>query len=111
MTVQGDAGDGDINTIIRRFGVLAAAPPDAAQFSDFIAPGSLQEAFDVIDHATDLWSQLPGEVRAGLTPREFAALVTDPSRRDELVSRGILPALPPSVGSSPAQPVSADSAG
>jgi len=74
LTVQADAEDADINTIVRRFGITGHLPENARipSYGDFTDVHDFQSAQNAIRHAQEQFDALPAEVRA--------AFLNDPQR-------------------------------
>lgn len=103
MTDRSFKDECDINKIVEicmRTGF--PDPPDTLQYADFSnMPGSLQEAFDMIDDAGDKFAALPSDVRKAFDndPLQFLLSFQDPAKKDLLVAHGLIdvPATTPQV--------------
>lgn len=96
VTKQSFKDECDINVIMRQYtqtGVLPA-PVREAWYGDFSNVGDFQDCQNRVGAAVAAFEALPAEVRAHFEndPAEIVAAFEDPSRVDELVKLGIMPA-------------------
>lgn len=116
LTVQSDAEDADINTIVRRFGITGSLPqgiriPDYADYEGIF---DFQSAQNAIIAAKEAFYALPADVRAEFAndPQQLLQFAADPANRERLVQMGLAdpqaaPAAPPApVDVPPATPPS-----
>lgn len=107
-TVQADAEDADINTIVRRFNITGQLPaggirvPEFADYEDVFDFHSAQLAILV---AEQTFMQIPADVRARFhnDPGEFLHFAADPGNIDALREMGL--AMPKPVEIVPVVPV------
>lgn len=93
-TVQSDAIDADINTIVRRFGITGKLPTDV----DFVtnldlteAPNTYQAVMDILIAAQNSFGEMPADVRARFNndPGRFMDFCSDPENLDEMRKLGL----------------------
>lgn len=93
LTVQSDAADADINTIVSRFGIGAEMPlsVNMPSYQDFEDVFDYQTAQNVLIQARDAFMSLPAKVRSRFDndPHEFMQFVYDPANGDELIALGL----------------------
>lgn len=96
LTVQADAEQADINTIVRKFGVTGMLPygnlqPVYDDFTDY--PTDYHTAMNLIRGADSAFMDLPAEVRSAFNNDAglFLDAVQDPSQYDRLSSLGLVP--------------------
>lgn len=94
LTVQSDAIDADINTIVRRFGITGQMPesivmPSFQDFGDNVF--DFRSAVETLAMAEDAFMQIPAEVRAKFAndPHEFMKFCFDPKNADEMLKLGL----------------------
>lgn len=94
MTDRSFKDECDINKIVER--CLRVGWPDDpgnAQYGDFAnMPGTLQEAFDMIDDAGEKFAALPSATRKAFDndPLQFLLSFQDPAKKDLLVAHGLI---------------------
>lgn len=98
-TVQSDAVDADINTIVRRFGITGQMPvnPVLPKFQDYEEVFDYRTAVERITMAQEHFMALPAQVRIKFDndPQKFLEFVDDPANGDELVKLGLrVPVVP-----------------
>lgn len=109
-TQQGPTSDCDINVLVRRFGIDKEPPPlallDPSQFGEFDDSMSLADALGVVNHARNLFMQLPPQLRErfGNEPAVMWEFVNDPKNAEEAVRIGLLRARSPQDARSPSGP-------
>lgn len=109
LTKQSMAAETDINQIVARH-IAHDAPFFAdgrATYGDFFGFGDYHASLDAVMQAQEEFAKLPAAVRehSENDPGKFLAMVYDPSRRDELVKLGLLPAAVPAAAPAVPDPV------
>lgn len=99
LTVQSDANDADINTIVRNFGITGRMPenPRVPQYADFdVGVTDYKSALDAVRAADAAFMELPAETRAFFDndPQRLLEFVSDPLKVDEARKMG-LPSVAP----------------
>lgn len=94
LTVQSDAIDADINTIVKRFGITGQLPSNLEYVTNVdlsVAPDTFQGALDVLDRARETFMQMPADVRARFVndPALFMDFVSNPANLDEMRKMGL----------------------
>lgn len=93
VTVQDEAGEADINTIVRRFAVTGTLPPlpDVSQFRDVSNVPDFRTLLDRVRYAEDQFARLPSGIREKFRNdvSEFMEFVNDPSNDAEIVALGL----------------------
>lgn len=120
LTVQSDAVDADINTIVRRFGITGALPeqlPYVTNLDLSEAPDTFRGAMEILERARDTFMELPAAVRTRFDndPALFMDFCSDPANLPEMRKLGLAvpeparpaPEVPPTSGSSPGPAVPA----
>lgn len=108
------AEDCDINTIVRRFGLLGELPPPAAldpsYYGDFDMDMTLSDAIRRIEAAEQRFAELPVAVRTRFenSPAKLWDFVMDDRNREEARKLGLLGAELPSDARSASTPTSGD---
>lgn len=96
LTLQSQAAEADINTILKRFGVTGQLPmPERLPvFQDFAEIFDFRTALDQVREAQRLFMQVPADVRGRFQndPQRFVEFCSDPANQDELVKLGLAPA-------------------
>lgn len=94
LTIQADAEDADINTIVKRFGLTGQLPsnvrmPVSADVADAV---SYHEAMNVISEAKQGFMQFPADVRArfGNDPANMITFLENPDNREEAERLGLV---------------------
>lgn len=94
LTVQSDAVDADINTIVRRFGITGKLPTELpfvtnVDLSD--APNTFSGALEILEAAREQFMAMPADVRARFDnePGLFMDFVSDPANLDEMRKLGL----------------------
>lgn len=94
LTVQADAVDADINTIVKRFGLTGELPygvrvPEYADYSDI--PSDYQSALQFISDADASFMEFPATVRSRFDndTAKFLDFVSNPSNVDEAIALGL----------------------
>lgn len=81
LTVQSDAEDADINTIVRRFGLTGQLPSNvrAPLSMDFTEIFDFQSAMNAVRAAEEAFAEMPWEVRKRFdnNPHEFVEFCTE----------------------------------
>lgn len=108
LTVQEQAEDADINTIVRRFGLTGQLPENVAipRTGDFTTITDYHGAMNIVAAADSAFMEMPANVRARFDndPGKFLDFCYDPKNRDEALSLGLLrDDLPPSPLNVPPQ--------
>lgn len=109
LTKQSDAGDADINTIVRRARQAGGLPPASAvpKYGDFTSLDSFHGAMSQVREAQIAFSQLPSAVRSACSndPGVFLEMVHDEEGLQELLELGLDPGrLPESARVAPEPP-------
>lgn len=110
-TVQSQAEEADINTIVKNFGVTGRVPqsvrvPMYGDFTDSVS--DYRTAVEAVMAAEESFMKMPAELRARLNndPQEFLDFCADPANLPELRKLGLaVPEVTPPVvpaGDSPA---------
>ena len=110
LTVQADAVDADINTLVRRFGLTGSMPENVKvpAYSDYDDIFDFHAAQLVIASANEEFMRMPAEVRAqfGNDPGVFFDVASNPENIDFLRDLGLaVPKAPGEPVSVPAKPV------
>lgn len=101
--------ESDINFIVNRFlktGTLPDVNP-SAMYGDFLhAPGSYQEALNLVIEAQDGFNALPAEMRARFNndPGELLTFLQDENNRDEAITLGLIEKSVEAVKTAPESP-------
>lgn len=94
----------DINTIVRRFGLLGELPTGVRmpQYGDFDQVSDYQSALNIIMQADAAFMEFPANVRKRFDndPQKFLEFVGDPANTDEAIKLGV--ALPRATMADPA---------
>lgn len=94
LTRQSETEDADINTIVRRFGLLGGMPKDARplMYGDFSHIGDFQSAFAAVADANELFMSMPAEVRSRFKndPQTFLEFCENGNNREEAKKLGLL---------------------
>lgn len=98
-TIQSQAEDADINTIVRRFGLTGELPVARRvplDIQHFDADVDYRDCLEAVRAADSSFSSLPAEVRARFEndPARFVDFATDPKNLDQMRSWGLAPAAP-----------------
>lgn len=100
LTVQSEADDADINTIVRRFGLTGAMPQNVRvpMTGDFSEAGDYHSALNALIAADEAFAQMPADVRARFKydPAELIRFVENPDNYEEATRLGIVNARAPS---------------
>jgi len=93
-TRQSFAEDADINTLVRRFGVVGLAqrhPVAPATIAIFDDVWNFQTAMNAVVEAERLFMSLDSKLRLrfGNDPNEFVMFCSDPKNNDEMVRMGL----------------------
>lgn len=106
-TVQDQARDADINTIVRNFGVTGKVPANirAPMEGDFTEVGDYRSCLDAIRATDEAFAAMPSDLRSRLDndPARFVDYCADPANVDEMkkyglaVSTAVVPAAPTRV--------------
>lgn len=92
-TVQSDAVDADINTIVKRFGLTGEMPTNVRVplDTDFADAYDFRTAMDAIVAAERSFAAMPAEVRKrfGNDPAEFVEFCGNPDNIDEMIKLGL----------------------
>lgn len=94
LTVQSDAIDADINTIVRRFGITGELPtelPFVTNVDLSEAPDTYMGAIAILDQARDQFMKMPADVRSRFQndPGLFMDFVSNPANLDEMRKLGL----------------------
>lgn len=115
LTVQSEAEDADINTIVKRFGLTGELPQNVRVPlpEDFVQTSDYHTALNQLIAADEAFMQFPAEVRARFKhdPAELIAFVADDKNYEEAVKLGIANARPPAsspAASTPSAPAATD---
>lgn len=102
LTVQSDAVDADINTIVRRFGITGKLPDNfrLPQYGDFDDVDDFLSAQIAIAEGQSEFMKIPAEVRARFDndPAKFHDFAIDPDNFGSLVELGLATAPLPEPG-------------
>ena len=95
LSVQDQAEEVDINTIVRRFGLtgkLPAEPVVAPQYGDFTEVVDYQTALNAVIAADEAFMQMPADVRARFSnnPALFVDFCSNDANREEAKKLGLL---------------------
>lgn len=108
MTVQSEAEDADINTIVKRFGLTGQLPTDVRMpvSGDFTGISDYHTAVNTVKAAQLAFMEMPADVRKRFNhdPANLIAFMEDPSNRDEAVKLGLVVPPPVQAGSAPVAP-------
>lgn len=108
LTVQADAEEADINTIVKRFGLTGELPQNVRipLSGDFSGASDYQTSLNALIAADAAFMQFPADVRArfGHKASELIAFVEDPANYEEAVKLGIANARPPAPSPAPVEP-------
>lgn len=99
-TVQSQADEADINTIVRNFGITGKLPEGVRvpTYGDFEFVGDYKDALAAIQEADKSFFAMPAEVRSRFDndPARFVDFCSDPSNLDEMRKLGLaVPAAAP----------------
>lgn len=99
-TIQSQAEEADINTIVKRFGVTGVLPTGvrAPVFGDFEDAFDFQSAQDALVQARESFMSMPADVRARFhnDPGEFVDFCSDKENLPEMRKLGLaVPEEPP----------------
>jgi phage internal scaffolding protein len=93
LTVQSDATDADINTIVKRFGITGQLPTNvrAPMYGDFTEVFDFRSAQDAIIAARESFMEMPADVRSRFAndPALFGDFCSDPKNLDEMRKLGL----------------------
>lgn len=95
LAVQSEAEDADINTIVRRFGLIGAMPtaPRVPTYGDFEGVESFQDAMLRVRAAEEAFMELPAELRKrfGNDPAVYHDFCTevDENEKGEIVLKNL----------------------
>lgn len=107
-TVQADMADADINTIVRRFGLVGEMPEALGipQYGDFTGISDYRSALDAIGYAQEQFAQIPAEIRAKFQndPGEWMSWIHDPANVREAISLGFAVEIPHNTSTSEIPP-------
>lgn len=96
MAKQAFAEECDINTIVRRFGLMGELPVNVRMptYGDFTGLTNYHEALNAIAAAHESFDAMPAEVRARFhnDPAEFVAFCNDEKNRPEAEKLGLVDA-------------------
>jgi Chlamydia-phage Chp2 scaffold (Chlamy_scaf) len=94
LTVQSEAEDADINTIVRRFGITGGMPdnPVVPSFVDYDEIFDYQTARNAIVKAEEMFLEYPAELRARFnnSPQLFLEFCSDKENLKEMQKLGLL---------------------
>lgn len=106
LTVQSDAEEADINTIVRKFGITHQLPygnqvPAYIDYSDI--PNDYHAAMNFIRDSDSHFMDLPSNLRSRFDndAGKFLEFVSNSANREEAVKLGLVPPLSSADGSSP----------
>lgn len=107
MTKQSYAEEADINVLVRRFGILDAAPAVPFPEMDFTGAVDYHTALNMVRGAEEAFGDLPALVRQRFDndPGKLLQFVTQDENRDEAVKLGLVNAPPVRQDAAPAAPV------
>ncbi|WNK14769.1 MAG: internal scaffolding protein [Microvirus sp.] len=92
-TVQSDAEDADINTIVRRFGLTGTMPQGlkVPEYGDYDLVSDFHSALIAVEEARVNFMAMPANVRAefGNDPGSFLHFASDPANIDALRDLGL----------------------
>lgn len=107
-TVQSQAEEADINTIVRRFGLTGHMPEGVRppMYGDFDTIGDYREAIEAVKAAERSFMAMPADVRYRFDndPGSFVDFCSDPRNIDEMRKLGL--AVPKAVEPQVGDPVS-----
>lgn len=102
LTVQSEAEDADINTIVRRFGLTGELPGDLRMpvSGDFSGITDFHGAMNLVRAAQEEFLRVPANIRDRFNndPQKFMSFMEDPGNLDEARKLGLLKPVPPSAG-------------
>lgn len=94
LTVQSQAEEADINTIVRNFGVTGKLPQGVRlpEYGDFTGVGDFRSALEAVEAAEASFLKMPSSIREELRndPAAFVHWVHDPANRPRLVELGLV---------------------
>lgn len=94
MTKQEFAEECDINTIVRRFGLLGELPTSFRMpaYDDYTGVNDYHTALNIVRQAGENFMELPAELRArfGNDPQKFLEFCSDEANRAEAAKLGLL---------------------
>lgn len=94
LTVQDQAEEADINTIVKRFGLTGQLPSNIRmpQYGDFENISSYHEALSLVKEAEVSFMKLPAEVRARFDhdPGQLVEFLEHEENRAEAVKLGLV---------------------
>lgn len=94
LTVQDQAEEADINTLVKRFGLTGEIPilERVPINADFVGLTDFKSAMDSIREAELAFGSLPADIRKKFNhdPGEFVAFCSDEKNRDEMVKMGFV---------------------
>lgn len=98
-TKQSFRDECDINTIMKKYaatGLVSHVKKYGGQYGDFTEFGDYQESLNIIIDAQSMFMSLPAKLRSRFSndPAVFLDFVGNPSNRDEMVSLGLVKAVP-----------------
>lgn len=115
LTVQSDAIDADINTIVKRFGITGELPSNLEYVTNVDlteAPDTFMGAMEVLQRAQEQFMAMPANVRAEFNndPGRFMDFVSDRGNLDRMRELGLAvpkeeepaPSPAPAPGATPA---------
>lgn len=113
MTVQSEKVDADINTLVKRFGLVGTMPanPRVPMYGDFSNLTDYRSALEAIRQADASFMELTPEVRSRFlnSPQKLLEFCADERNREEAVKLGLLKAAvaPAPSAAAPAVPPAA----
>lgn len=108
LTIQSEAEDADINTIVKRFGLTGQLPTDVRMpvSGDFTGISDYHTAVNTVKAAELAFMEMPADVRKRFNhdPANLIAFMEDPSNRDEAVKLGLVVPAPVPAAAAPVAP-------
>ncbi|WNK14605.1 MAG: internal scaffolding protein [Microvirus sp.] len=100
-TVQSEAIDADINTIVKRFGITGHLPQNLKipSYGDYDQVNDYQSALDAITDAEEQFMSIPADIRSrfGNDAGTFLHFAADPDNYDALAELGLAKARVPAT--------------
>lgn len=94
LTQQQFAEDADINTIVRRFGLIGTLPESwsSPQSGDFSGISDFHEALNLVTSAQQSFMEVPAELRARFNndPGRLLNFLDDDSNKEEAIKLGLV---------------------
>lgn len=106
LTVQSEAEDADINTIVKRFGLTGQLPSDVRMpmSGDFSGVSDYHTAVNMVMAADSAFMEMPADVRKRFNhdPASLIEFMENPANRDEAIRLGlVMPQAPVEASGAP----------